>query len=42
MGEWISSSMMEAKLRSLMAKGLFPPKEVVGWTTPEGEAAPHL
>jgi hypothetical protein len=40
-GEWIPSSIMEAKLQRLVVKGLLPLKEVSRWRAPNGVAAPH-
>jgi hypothetical protein len=41
MGEWIPSSVIEAKLQHIMVKGLLPLKEVAGWRAPNGEVVPH-
>ena len=41
MGEWIPSSMMEAKLQRLVAKGHLLSKEVAEWRAPTSEAVPH-
>jgi hypothetical protein len=41
MGEWIPSSVTEAKLQHLMAKGLLPLKEVARWRAPVGEVVPY-
>ena len=40
MGEWVPSSVMEAKLQRLMVKGLLPSKEVTGWRAPTSEVVP--
>jgi hypothetical protein len=42
MGEWVPSSVTEAKLQRLVAKGLLLSKKVIGWRAPVGEAVPYL
>jgi hypothetical protein len=42
MGEWVPSSMTEAKLQHLMVKGLLLPKEVAKRRAHAGEVVPHL
>jgi len=41
MGEWLPSSVMEAKLYCFMVMGLLPSKEVAGWRAPADEVVPH-
>jgi len=40
MGEWVPSTVTEAKLQQLMEKGLLPPKEVARWRAATGDAFP--